>query len=96
MRKWTAEQKAAQKARIVEYRRKLKVRMIAYKGGSCQICGYDKHPAALEFHHRNPADKKFKLSGNSLKFEAVRAELDKCDLLCANCHREVEANSVGM
>lgn len=73
--------------------RKFKEKCIRYKGGSCRKCGYDKCIAALEFHHRNPNEKEFHLS----KFrhtsweknkEVVQAELDKCDLLCANCHRE--------
>lgn len=65
---------------------------IAHKGGRCQDCGYSRCPWALEFHHRNPKAKKFNFATSaSLKLtEFVLEELDKCDLLCGNCHRERE------
>ena len=62
------------------------------KGGKCFICGYDKFIGALEFHHINPNTKEhslvhtFKLSDTKIK-----EELDKCVLLCSNCHKEVHA-----
>jgi hypothetical protein len=63
---------------------------IEYKGGSCQICGYNKCSRALTFHHRNPKEKSFVISGAHCRsWEAIRTELDKCDLLCFNCHMEV-------
>ena len=70
---------------------------IEYKGGSCSSCGYDKCLAALEFHHRDTSKKdnipSHLLSQNqplSDKRKAyIAVELDKCDLLCANCHREI-------
>jgi len=75
--------------RVSEYRRRIKVRAIAYKGGQCQRCGYDKCLAALDFHHRDPGAKDISLGSKVLRWETVWQELDKCDLLCANCHREV-------
>lgn len=68
----------------------LKEQYVAYKGGKCQICGYNKCLGALEFHHRDPNEKEFNLSVFRRDFESVKSELDKCDLLCANCHREQE------
>lgn len=71
--------------------RKLKLDCIEYKGGKCQKCGYDKCQAALDFHHRNPNEKDFPICQRygSRKFnDKIKKELDKCDLLCANCHRE--------
>lgn len=60
-------------------------------GGKCQICGYDKCPSALVFHHRDPKQKKFNISRFKKKsvenYEFLR-ELEKCVLLCANCHAE--------
>jgi hypothetical protein len=73
-------------------RNRLKNKCIEYKGGKCQICGYNKCNRALQFHHRDPALKKFKLDSDSLeklKWVDVVQELDKCDMLCANCHSEV-------
>lgn len=65
-----------------------KRRFAEYKGSRCERCGYDRSLAALEFHHTDPAKKEFQISGPSVSWEATRAELDKCQLLCANCHRE--------
>lgn len=57
-------------------------------GAKCLICGYNKCTAALEFHHRDPTEKDPSWSiGWSLP--RLKKELDKCDILCANCHREV-------
>ena len=75
---------------ITLYRQYLKVKAVEYKGGKCQLCGYSKCIAALEFHHRDPNQKEFSLSKVIRSFEKMKKELDKCDLLCSNCHREVE------
>lgn len=62
---------------------------IEYKGGKCCRCGYDKCEQALNFHHIDPATKTFSLSSNHCRsWESVKKELDKCVLLCANCHAE--------
>ena len=71
--------------------RKLKSDCVEYKGGKCQKCGYNECPAALDFHHRNPEEKDFaicKKSGCRKINDRIKKELDKCDLLCANCHRK--------
>lgn len=63
---------------------------IKYKGGKCQRCGYDKFYGALEFHHRDPSTKLYDWSKLKLRtWECIKIELDKCDLLCSNCHREI-------
>ncbi len=66
---------------------------IEYKGGKCQICSYDRYQGALELHHVDKTQKSFGIGdkGYTRSWEKVRAELDKCVLLCANCHREVGA-----
>lgn len=61
-------------------------------GGACQICGYSRNLAALEFHHVDPSGKSMNLDSRSLSNSSmvrILAELNKCVLLCANCHREV-------
>ena len=74
-------------------RKKLRLELIEYKGGKCEICGYCKCYDALEFHHKNPEEKEFGISnGNTVSIEKLKKEVDKCSLLCANCHREVHAN----
>jgi transposase len=63
-------------------------------GGRCVICGYDRNPRALQFHHVDPTAKLFTLrNGNMRSLEMMRAEAAKCILLCANCHAEVESGS---
>jgi hypothetical protein len=66
---------------------------IAAKGARCEICGYDRCMEALEFHHLNESDKDFGLSekGYARSWKRVEKELEKCVLLCANCHREIHA-----
>lgn len=76
---------------VNQRRHRLKELSVEYKGGKCQRCGYDKCLAALEFHH-SQGDKLFGLAkGHTRSWERVKAELDKCECLCANCHREVHA-----
>jgi hypothetical protein len=69
---------------------------IAYKGGKCQCCGYNKYVGALEFHHINSEEKDFGISakGYTRSWERVKEELDKCILVCANCHREIHGNII--
>ena len=71
-------------------RRTLKEKLVEYKGGKCEICGYDKCITALEFHHIDPNKKEFGIGCNNvLSFEKCKKEVDKCMLVCANCHREL-------
>lgn len=65
-----------------------KIDAINYKGGKCQICEYNHSAAALEFHHRDPNEKDFSFGSVNRSFNSIKKELDKCDLLCSNCHRE--------
>ncbi|MFH1189904.1 MAG: hypothetical protein V1682_04370 [Candidatus Omnitrophota bacterium] len=80
--------------RAVHARRK-KVRQMAveYKGGKCEICGYNRCIDALEFHHNDISGKKFGISekGYTRSWKDVKDELDKCVMICANCHRELHA-----
>ncbi len=80
---------------VTAWRRRQKAKAVAYKGGKCAICGYDKCQSALEFHHTDPAKKDFHPgSGHTRAWDRVKAELDKCLLLCANCHREAHDSTV--
>lgn len=72
----------------------LKIKAIEYKGGKCIKCGYDKCYAAFDFHHRNPLEKEFSWHFMRRKsWDTIKTELDKCDLLCANCHRETHLDN---
>ena len=77
--------------RVARTRRKRKNDAVIYKGGSCYRCGYNKSNAALTFHHLDPKEKEFTIShkGKIRPWEELKKELDKCVLLCHNCHAEV-------
>lgn len=78
--------------------RKFKYDCVQYKGGKCTMCGYNKCLNAMEFHHRDPYEKDFTIAQLRYtsfdKNPAVKQELDKCDLVCANCHREIHEKMV--
>ena len=85
--------KACRKQRVLDWRRRAKLRLIAEAGGKCVLCGYDRSPRALHFHHVDPSRKEFALGQRGLTrgIERLRVEAAKCVLLCSNCHAEVEA-----
>jgi hypothetical protein len=77
---------------VARRRREVKAILVAEAGGRCAICGYDRHPRALAFHHLDPIEKRLESmpKGVALALATLRAEARKCVLLCANCHAEVE------
>jgi hypothetical protein len=62
-----------------------------YFGGACQICGYDRCLAALDFHHKDPSAKSFGITTERAKRtkKEITAETRKCLLICSNCHRQI-------
>lgn len=72
--------------------RREKIRqLLESKRTACMLCGED-HPAALDFHHRDPSQKSFSIGlavGNNLYLSSLSEEIDKCDVLCSNCHRKL-------
>jgi hypothetical protein len=83
---------------VVDRQQKFKKKCVEYKGDVCSCCGYNEYIGALEFHHIDPSKKDFspahvRLTTFSKKIER---ELDKCILLCANCHREEHARLKGL
>jgi len=81
---------------VSKRRRKLKALAVELKGGKCQICSYDKYIGALDFHHIDEKNKGFNLSTRGLtrSWERIKQEVDKCVLVCANCHREIHGGLV--
>ena len=78
---------------------KRKYEAILVRGGKCEKCGYNKNIAALDFHHINPDEKEFQLDArhfSNQNLEKLQKELDKCILLCANCHREEHYSQLAM
>lgn len=84
--------KQCRSAAVGRGRRRMKELLIAEAGGRCRICGYDRYPCALEFHHLDPTEKRMTVSARGIAYalETLRLEAEKCVLLCANCHAEVE------
>ena len=83
------------KAQIVsDFRRRRKENLIKIAGNKCNICGYDKVIGALEFHHLIPEEKEYGISakGTCHDIEKDLKEIQKCILVCANCHREIHNN----
>ena len=66
--------------------RRRKKKAINMAGGCCQKCGYNEFSPSLCFHHVNPDNKELKHLSFSVRLETVLGELDKCVLLCQNCH----------
>lgn len=75
---------------VKKRRKAVRNKAIATLGGKCSVCGYDTCIEALEFHHLDQNLKEFSISqnGHSRSWERVEREIQKCILLCANCHRE--------
>ena len=77
---------------ITSIRHAIKTELVRYKGGKCQKCGYHTSLNALQFHHIDASTKDFDLAsqynGGHLNMKLLYSEVDKCDLLCANCHAE--------
>jgi len=80
---------------VAKRRKKLRTMALEYGGGKCRICGYSKCNNALTFHHLDPTKKDFGLSANGItrSWEKTKTELEKCILLCMNCHAEVHHGS---
>ena len=76
---------------VQKRRNKTKEILVEYKGGKCEICGYNRSISALEFHHKDPNQKDFGIAhkGYTRSIEKNKEEVDKCILVCANCHREI-------
>lgn len=81
------------KKAVSKRRKKIKDMAIKYKGGKCILCGYKKCEDALQFHHLDSGKKEFGVaqSGLTRSWDRVKNEIDKCILVCANCHRELHS-----
>jgi len=94
----TSFQKALQRKRTTSNKKRLSnrnyVRRVKMFLG-CSICGYKKHPYALHFDHLNPTEKVREISKfHSSSRCAIKKEMRKCRVLCANCHAEHTAKQM--
>jgi len=90
--KWKQYQSKRNSLKVFLWRKMAKIKLIEYKGGECEICRYNKEiPAAYDFHHLDPEQKDFNIGfkGRTYSIDRMKKEVDKCKLLCANCHREI-------
>jgi transcription elongation factor Elf1 len=78
---------------VQKRRKKIREMAVEYKGDKCMLCGYNGCVQALEFHHISNTGKDFGISdkGYTRSWERVKKEINKCILVCANCHRELHA-----
>ena len=69
--------------------RLVKDKAVREKGNKCAICGKQYPNYVYDFHHLDPSKKDFNLGNktSTVKWETVKKEIDKCILVCANCHR---------
>lgn len=81
---------------VSEHRRRTKERIVYYLGGKCILCGYNKCNRALHAHHVDPTRKEFGIAkkGTTRSWKKLRKELDKCVLVCANCHSEIHSGQI--
>jgi hypothetical protein len=81
---------------VKNWRKKAKEIILVCMGEKCQICNYNNCSAALELHHIDPNEKELSLSSimtSCKSWNFIYSEIEKCILLCSNCHREVHYNN---
>ncbi len=88
-----AEDELTKASIVVRFRRTTKIRAVSQMGGACYECGRRGEPAIFDFHHLDASRKHFGVGQDGIprSWPRILAELAKCVMLCANCHREVHA-----
>ena len=88
-RKWYRKHKAKHIAKVRQYQQEVHEWFLAFKATCSCPCG-ESDSRCLDFHHRDPKTKKFNIADRCKRYskKALQEELDKCDVLCANCHRK--------
>lgn len=87
--KFSSRCKTCQRAYNQHHSHQMKRLLVDKCGGKCSICGYDKNYAALQFHHRDPSTKEFTIAAKHWGDDNMFSEIEKCDLICGNCHAEI-------
>lgn len=92
-REWYERNREAENVRMRDRARETKAALVAKLGGKCMDCGIVGPPEIYDFDHRDPNAKAFSLGSAPGAPERMAAEAEKCDLVCANCHRIRTKNS---
>lgn len=80
--------KTCSKDEVIIRQRANKQAAVDFLGGACRHCGLVSDPAVYDFHHLDPSQKDFSISqAKGWSLENLIPELEKCALLCSNCHR---------
>lgn len=81
---------------VIRAQKRKKLFAVNFFGGKCQICGYNKCLDALEFHHVDKDNKNEEPTYiiTHWSWERAKIELEKCILVCSNCHREIHSNEI--
>lgn len=91
LKEYYSNTKETQIQQVLQRRENNKAEYILLKGGKCEICGFEyngENAACFDFHHENPKEKEYNPSiAIRLRKEKALKELEKCQLVCANCHR---------
>lgn len=97
-RRWYEDNRQHAIGRVAERKAAIRAFLAEVKAGmSCVRCGED-DPACLDFHHRDPAAKELhigRVAGAGWSLARIKAEIEKCDVLCANCHRKLHRDECG-
>lgn len=97
-RKWYQKNKAKKEAWRKSYAERQRKEWLEFKKTLvCKVCGED-HPRCLEFHHKNGSEKETALANKSGSWSMKRKmkEIEKCVVLCANCHRKYHAGNLDL
>ena len=90
-REYYARNTEKRKQHVLKRQNGIRNKVWAYKvERGCSVCGYNKCPRALQFHHHND-DKEGDIGrwvGNGRSYENILVEMEKCVILCSNCHAE--------
>jgi hypothetical protein len=78
---------------VTKRRWKSKIELVNKLGGKCKRCGFTGHPGSFHFHHTDPSNKEFQINSNKLLTKDRFEEVNKCELLCANCHCAEHSNT---
>ncbi len=88
-RKWYANNKLKSCDKVKKRKQELREWFSNYKQQlECELCG-ENHPATIHFHHTNPKEKEIEISktiNQGWSKERIMTEINKCQVLCANCH----------